>query len=62
MSVIVQVVSVSSAEDVLLTWEEDRSQRSLGELARNSRQFLIQYHLYNVCYGVKVKISSIVPV
>ncbi len=24
-----------SAEDVLLTWEEDRSQRSLGELARN---------------------------
>lgn len=32
---LLQVVSVVSAEDVLLTWEEDRSQRSLGELARN---------------------------
>ena len=34
---IVQVVSVQS-EDVLLTWDDDKSQRSLAELARSAKQ------------------------
>jgi hypothetical protein len=38
---LVQVVSLSTAEDVLLTWEEERSQRFLGELARNTMQLHI---------------------
>ena len=34
---LLQVVSVQS-EDVILTWEEERCERSLGELARSAKQ------------------------